>query len=1469
MKKRAKWLFASGAAGTLTVALSMSVAAQTGGAAATAPAAGKDAGASGDGGAKGGATSAVGDGGAAATGSARDAAATVSATAMADGGASSSSAGDASSSTASTASDGGTLATMSSTDGGLPPTVQAPPQFKKTAPPLPPPTPQQLAAYEALKAETDAYEQGARDYRDTVTTIIRLHYEAKKKEVLAGLDHEIGIEKEELKKAREVAIKRLENFVAIYTGARAQPEATPDAMYRLAALYEERARSEDATEDLSISLRPAISLYKRIINEFPSYKELAAIFYFLGHAYNDAGRTEEAQQVWRSLVCHNKFAYPTPPNPKNPDADTIVPLPQDHDEDYWATWRNLHRDPRSLAKGGADVRYNDPYPQECEPLPQPGLLAGQDPKYVGEIWWQIGNWEFDQLDFRGGVVKDEPSAVWDYNRAASAYLQSMKIKKPPVFGVALYKYAWTLFKQQRFEAATKEFVHLLNYTDELQKQTGDPGADFRGEAYTYIAGSLTNLDFKGPDPSEPYIARPDIIDTEPKPEVAEMKLHIAIDRVKDPALIPQDKPWTIEVYKALATEYRSLNMFANAIEIYDAILKKWPMDPTAPEVQNAVAETYDSLNVTKRVGTPEHDAIAGKSLEARTALANYIGTTPWTDANKDNPQALTNAERLVRGGLRQAAAAHTNNGLQAVTSAQNTGDVGRLAELLSRAQSEYKLAALGWYGFLKQDENAPDAYESRYWLADARHQQVKIGVVLAKLKRGPEPTPKEIEDAKASAVDVRDSNEDDRFLANAAFFVVDESDIDRDIGYQHFIDSKGQSGIEQRTDIRVDDAGKPLADPIPPQIMSSIQGRDEYIQRVPTNLDVMKNSLEYQYYSAEQFFLYGHFDDARARFEPMYKEHCGKDKFGYLAWERLIQMSNKTGDVERSRALASAQKEHSCAVSAEQEAKAGLIVNPTLQEAAYVKAREKFKEAQEAPAGPEKAKLWRAAAGLYEAALSAAPSRDEAPEAAMNAAYAYKQVGDFNRAIELYNKFITEYGSDERLTALQKGDAKAKTQPDPKKYAERLQYLNDAFDALGTTYYSFFNYQRAAETKEKVSTNVRFDEKKRKDAATDAMTLYNALGQRDKMLAQYKLLSTLHPTADEQSKADYRVAEYDFQQWNDKAGDTGQNRTARISAEGALTTFYNQNKAKGSAAKFALESAYRVSKMKKSVGDNGYHTWLKTVIIAWDFLDRSGTTPAGGKKDSGQPPFADYGAEAEFTLLDEEIHEKYDYETGHHHYAGTVPQILGEYDPKTGKNIKKGAYQVDAEDADKYDKALEHISRTYPSLEWVPAAIARQGSLYDSLRTGLYNTVPPALKFFTPQQEALLKKLENSGRDDLADQADNLRSSVKEGWRAKKESELNNFDTLMVRRYATAVTLARKYNVRSAWVSRAIARLAYYTDIIGDAKMREYTTGTNDPTDPNKTSKLDYKDGQFVQSRPGLTAVPPNDAKAEPLPVAP
>lgn len=1346
----------------------------------------------------------------------------------------------------------------------------AAPRGKKKFPPPKDPTAAELRAQEVLRAEILSYEDSAKSYRDAVTDLVRFHYEAKRRDMLSRLDESIVIETAELKRSRELAITRLEEFVAKYTGPRSQPVATPDAMFRLAALYEERSRADENGPPLEEGLKPAIALYKRIMREYPSYGELGAVFYFLGHAYNDAGRGAESQQVWRSLVCHNKFAYPTAPDAKDPELDSITPMPQDHDEAYWSAWRSRHMQPKSAKAGGPEARFEDPFPSTCAPIPQPSRRVNEEPKYLAEVWWQIGNYQFDLLDANAGVVRDEPGTVYGYNRAASAYTHALEFKKPPIYSVSLYKYSWTLFKQQRYEAATRAFVALLVDTDEQEKTTGDSGANFRTEAYTYIAGSLTNVDFAGPGPDEPYIQRPDILDTEPRPDVAEQKLRIGITRVQDPAVIPQDKPWTIEIYKALAAEYRSISQYQNAVATYDLVLSKWPLSPTAPEVQAAEADTYDEMARPFRPGTPEYEAIAKKALESRTKLSNYIGKTAWVEANKNNPAALKNAERLVRVGLRTAAVAHTNNGRAAMAAAQESSDARQQIELLVQAREEYRLAAIGWNGFLKQDENAPDAYESRYWLADSLRNALRIQVALATLRPGqyPVPKPEDMGIARTAALDVRDSNEDDKYLDNAAFFVVDIADIDRDVAYTRNRESSGREGVPERTEVQFSGEGEDrtvVKSQLPDVVLASIAARDEYAEFVPPQRDIQKNSLKYRYYAAETYFLYGQFRESESRFEALYREECGKSEFGYKAWEKLITMSNLERNADRSRALAEAEKTRSCAVSESDRASASLIVNPTLQEAAYVMARRKFEEARKAPPGEAKNKLWREAAGLYEAALQAAPARDEAPEAAMNAAYAYKQVGEYGKAIAMYDKFIAEYGSEERMSTLQKGNAKAKVAPDPKRYEERLKFLNDAYDALGTTYYSFFNYGKAAETYERVAKNERFPAQKRKDGAKNAMTLYASMGQKDKMVAAYRVYDTLKPTPDEKVSADYLIAAYEYHQWSPAGADTGENKQHRLAAQDAFGSFYNKNANNKSGGRYSLEAAYLTAKMRKTGGETPT-TWWKNTIAAWERFKGGAPVGADGKSDALKSPYVDYAAEADFTLVDAQIAAKYD-DPAKHKYSGSVADVLGTYDVKTGKLTRPGRYQTNANDADKWDRELERIVKAYPSVEWVPTALARRGTVWDALRTGLYNAVPPSIKYFTPQQEKLLKQLEDSGRPDLQEKADMLRDTAREGWRTKKEAELNGADNLMVRNYASSVHLARKYNVRSAYVQKAIGRLAYFTDIIGDAKLRGYVTSTQDPSEAGK--KLDYKDGQYMQSRPGLTAVPKASGKATVLPITP
>ena len=1268
--------------------------------------------------------------------------------------------------------------------------------------------------YDVLREEAGVYQRGASDYRATIETVIELHYREKKRAILDGLDREIRTEKARLDEARATAIRRLEEFVASHSGKDALPEVTPDAMFRLAALYEERARAaDDAGRDAGAALRPAIALYKRVIREFPAYREVAGVYYFLGHALADAGRPDEAQQVWRSLVCHDRYPYPVATDPHDPDRDVVTPLPQDRDAAVWKKWRATYRSPRALDHGPREeTTFQDPYPSDCRMIPQPGVTPGAAPKYIAEVWWRIGEWEFDQLDAGGGVVEGEPYAVWDYDRAERAYAHAMQVATPPIYGVALYKHAWTLFKQQRYEAAVRDFVHLLQYTDERQRVTGDPGADFRQEAYTYIAGSLDNLDFAGPGPDEPYIARPDILDTARSPAEAEARLRVAIDRVQDARLVPQEAPWTIDVYSALAAELRAIGEYKNALAVTQRMLDRWPLEPSAPESQNAIAELDELLASQTKVGD-ERRGYEQQVLIARTALSHYVGDTPWVDANKDNPAALRRAEELVRTGLSSAAASHTRNGQAAVEQAEKTADTRERARLAAHALDEYRLAAVGWRGVVEQSRpDTRDAYRSRYFLADALHEQVRLAVRLAAFDPAEygEPTPEEVAAATESAIAVRDSDEDDALLENAGVFVVDLADVDRDVAFARYRSSKGAQGLAPRTGPRVEGpAGdrKVVVEALPEVVAKSMQARDEYARRVPSDRDTHGHASEYALYGADQLYVYGHFEDARSRLEPLYRDHCAKDPIGYEAWKRLISMSNLQGDIARSRSLAETEKAKSCAYTEEQlaEERSGVLTDRVLESVAFEEAR----EATGAARDPQK-------------------------------------------TIDAYKRLIDAYGKEEALARLEREGGEA--------YAQRVRELGVAYDAVSRAYYEVFAYDRAAEWFARTAGTTHFDGTRRVAAARIAMVLYADLGDRARMAAMHGVLADpkMPAPANTRIEADYLEASFDYRRWEQaRGGDAGDVAATRRRAIAALSRFHGIVKDEPDAGAYALEAAHRVGEMMRAGHDEGLRDWLKTTVADWEHLDA---------RQSGlarEPPYADYGAQADYELLDREIRERFDTAAGRPRYGGTVLEVRKQVDADLEAASKK------------WQPLLDRVAERYGSFEWATVATVREGSLYDTIRTALDLVVPA---YFTPQQTALFGKLNAlAGRLSAAGQSNqaarvqeqvaDAQQQVRDAWHGVKSTYLDACDRRLTGRYATATVVAREHDLEDDAVRRALSRLAYYSDVLGDDAMRRYVESTLDPRDPGH--RLTYEDGEFLRWRSGIAATPPSSGQPGPLPAAP
>jgi tetratricopeptide (TPR) repeat protein len=1302
------------------------------------------------------------------------------------------------------------------------------------------PTPAQVAALGELQKEADAYEKAARDYRGVITRIVQHHYEDRRRRVLAALDTEINIEKKGLRDAREAAIRKLEAFLASHAGTNAHPESTPDAMFRLAALYEERARTDgDSSEELSAGLKPAIALYRRVIKEFPQYRELAGIHYYLGHAYNDSGRVPEAQQVWRSLVCHDRYPVAMRPDPKAPERDLVGALPQDHERDFWIGWRS-RRDAAGKKRAAADDEgsFKNPFPDECRPIPETSA-AGAEPRYLAEVWWLIGDHAFNEVDPAGGP--------FNFNRAEAAYKHALAFKKPPVHAVAMYKLAWTYFKQQRYEASVRAFVDLLRLADAQEKTTGDPGADFRAEAVTFIAGSLTYLDFTGPAPDAPFSPRSDVLDTESDARAAEQKMRVAADRVQDPRLIPQNERWTIAIYAALAHEFTDLGQHHNAVEVRKRILEKWPMHRDAPSMQAAIADAYEKLAALSREGTTARAETSARALEARTRLSAYVGATPWVDANKNDAEAIQAAERLARGGLRRAAADHTNAGIALMNQAAATGDAASREPLLTRALDEYRLAAQAWGSPPARDEDPSEAYERRYWLAHASH-----GIVVAEVALGRRPGAAEVDAARRTAIAVRDSNEDDRYQEAAAQFVVDVAQQVLNERYQAFRRSKGADGLEPRDRIKTTGLGaeRVVTDPLPREVLDAITARDEYIQRVPRG----GNADLYAYQAADFHFLYGQLDGARKRLQPIYEGQCRKTEYGLKAWIRLITMANLEHDAERSRALAHAALTKSCATNEADAAVEKRIADGTIVTSDFDDAKTAFEKAQKMPDGPERAAKWRTAAALYQAALEKAPADDAAPEAAINGAHAYKQVGDYDKAIGMYERFIRQYGDEQILRRLQSGDAAVSPPraPDPKRYAERVGFLERAHKALSAAHVLLFDYRRAAESFDAVAGNARFAEPGRREAAHDAALLYAHLGDRKKMTAARATLLSMSPPAAQKAEIDYLVAAADLAAWDERGLDEGQNRARRLEAIASMDGYHAANKGDPAAAAHVVRAAAEAARLRRAGRDPRATESCKNAMSAFDKLRASAPVVEGHSTALGTPE-ADLAAECAYRLLDDKLKASFGYETGHHRYEGVIDKV-------------RQAYEDDLKKAEGHFDELQQIITAYGSRPWSIAARARQGSLYDGCRTGLYFARPPALRLFTDRELQLFEVAERSGNPNLLEKVDALKQSRRELWRTARDQLLALADRPMVKFYAEAVVWSRAWKVRNAAVDTAIQRLAAFTGILGDGRLREYTGGI---VDPETRKPFDYQDGLFLRTRPGMTLASASDTIPPPRPAAP
>ncbi len=1104
----------------------------------------------------------------------------------------------------------------------------------------PPPTALEVQALRELEAEIGVFHKLGESYRSTLVAMLEREYRRLRHDREQNYASQIDFEEDLEDTARLDAIELFERFVAKYPS---DPRYTPDAMFRLGELYferdaiaqqaemnaylEERDRRLDSGESMDGLIEPrkdysaTIDLYRRLVRAFPDYAKLDGVFYLIGYCHSEMGEMEIARTAWLNLVCDNHFTYTgqAPDTPEQPE-----PASDERAAEHPAL--TLDAEP---AKEPV-LPFEDPY-AGCRP-------AAKDSKFWAETWLRVGEFHFD-FDFTHHGL----------NKAVSAYRKVLERPEDRNYNLALYKVAWTYYRSSRYPEAMEHFWRLVQWSDEQRKKTGK-GSELREEAVQYLAIGFAYDDWNENQISDPLEGLPR-----------------GLERLQDGRLMPQDRPWTSEIYFQLGYIYYDEARYPEAVEVWRLALKRWPLDSQAPEVVNMIASAH-----TRHNEEPQ-------AITTRAELSEYAEGSDWWEANKGNPKEQRRAEQLAEDALISTAIVHHQRAQRLRRRCVELQE----PDLCVQGQKQYSLAALAYRGYIQRYPNSPQAYELNYNLADALYWSESYDAAATEYGR------------------VRDSNLDDRFLSISARLAVES--------IKRLVEQRVAAGeLQMRAEPPSPNGAPPAVTPVPlPRLLQRLaRAREMYLARVDDAHDEEKVRDSYFYNNTLLLYLHGYWDVARARFLAEFDEHCKGERgseTGQVAWINLRNMAVALGQQEEVRRLGSELTDRKCTFSPTGVAVAAVdcskpenkdapfcIAGSDLTNLRYRDSVAIFAKA-EAAEGEEQRKLYEHAATELVRAVNDEPNHEQAPLALEKAAIALERTSRFESAGRLYQRIIDEVGPMKADTAQEQLTLDA--------------ILGNAYFRLAYNANRFFDYDRAVENYRTLSDSPRFAN------STDprmAQWKEGALINSGKILEyqqQYARAAEYYTRAArtvtdpvEQRAAQYRVAEMAFKlrQW-----------PRALSAMRSFITTYQRDRGAG---ELVVQAQWRIAQIREAQRKARDHTAALRDVV--NVYGRSGQK-AGSFA-------AEYAANARFQLVDagSKDFERFAIKPG-------KPATLDAYVKSVTRQIETGSREAKSK-AEAYN-----VVPPYRRPTWTIAAFVKQGRVYEVLARAVLNTpfvVPNDLK---------------------------------------------------------------------------------------------------------------------------------------------
>jgi tetratricopeptide (TPR) repeat protein len=641
-------------------------------------------------------------------------------------------------------------------------------------------------AVDEMAADLARYAEEVRGFRKAAAGIIRRTYFEKIKAIHDKYEPEITFNEKEERQRRIDAIAVLEGFLRKYP---TDKKWTPDVMFRLAELYYEKASDEflTAQEDYQKALdspnpptgappkadySQTVALYRRLLVEFPNYRLLDATYYLLGFCLGEMGQEPEARQALLALVCANQYKPLDPP----------------------------HKLPVSTGVGtGQEVDYY----KDCVP-------TRKDSKFLPEAWTRVGEMHFDAAELAYAI---------------SAYSRVLQFKDSPYYDKAIYKLAWSYYRDNRFMDAIREFDGLVKWADS-KKAAGDKfGSELRPEAVQYLGVSFSEPDWDG--------------DTLPDPETG-------LQRAQAFYKNRETEPHVKEVFQRLGDIYFDSTKYAEAIAVYKYILQMWPYFADAPKLQEKIVKAFERDR--NLVAAAKEREVLGRS---------YSKGSDWYKQNVNNPEALAVAAQLAEDAL-LTAATNVHAAAQVCRSKwqQDTSDTAKLAE----CQATYRTAAELYEKYLAAYPNSKRYYEFSAFYADALYYGGKV-----------------LESIPAY-IAVRDSNVDNKYQKDAALQVIK--------AHEEIIDRLKQERRIEDPPIPDEKNTQPPVAPLPMHELykTYLQALDWYVANLPD-----ERVPDLRYAAAVVLLKHRQWPEARARLAEISDAYCGtKPEIGFKAYDAIL-----------------------------------------------------------------------------------------------------------------------------------------------------------------------------------------------------------------------------------------------------------------------------------------------------------------------------------------------------------------------------------------------------------------------------------------------------------------------------------------------------------------------------------------------------------------------------------------------------